>query len=87
MQASVHTFEEQTGAGSVLLDDGREVRFTADVFERSALLRLRPGQRVSVELTGAGRDDDGDAGGHGEGDGPAVRRIWIVGIGPGETIR
>lgn len=70
MQASVHTFDEDTGAGSVLLDGGREVPFAADVFARSALLRLRAGQRVSVEV----------------GDG-ALTRLWLVGIGPGETIR
>ncbi|GAA1889612.1 cold-shock protein [Lapillicoccus jejuensis] len=74
MQASVHTFDEETGAGSVLLDDGREARFGADVFARSALLRLRGGQRVSVELA------EGEAA-------ASVRRLWIVGIGPGETIR
>lgn len=79
VQASVHTFEEETGVGSVLLDDGREARFGADVFVRSALLRLRPGQRVSVELT------DGEPGDGGRG--VAVRRLWIVGIGPGEAIR
>ena len=51
MQASVHSFDEQTGAGSVLLDDGRRVSFAADVFAASGLRRLRSGQRLTVELS------------------------------------
>jgi 2-phospho-L-lactate guanylyltransferase len=70
MQASVHTFDEATGAGSALLDDGREVSFSAEVFGRSALRHLRPGQRVSIELT----------------DGATVERLWIVGIGDDQRI-
>jgi 2-phospho-L-lactate/phosphoenolpyruvate guanylyltransferase len=50
MQASVHTFDEDSGAGSVLLDDGREVRFSGAVFAASALRHLRTGQRLSVEV-------------------------------------
>jgi cold shock CspA family protein len=53
VQASVHSFDDQTGAGSVLLDDGRRVSFGADVFGASGLRRLRPGQRVTVELSGS----------------------------------
>ena len=52
MQASVHGFDEQTGFGSVLLDDGVERWFDGDVFFRSGLRHLRVGQRVSVELEG-----------------------------------
>jgi cold shock CspA family protein len=48
MQASVHRFDPATGAGSVLLDDGREVPFEPEVFEASGLRHVRPGQRVSV---------------------------------------
>jgi 2-phospho-L-lactate guanylyltransferase len=70
MQASVHTFDETTGAGSALLDDGREVRFTAEVFRASALRHLRVGQRLSVDL----------------GEGTTVDRLWIVGIGDDQTI-
>ncbi len=69
MQASIHTFDETTRAGSVLLDDGHEWAFAPEVFDRSALRHLRPGQRVSIE-----------------GAAPTVTRLWIVGIGPGETI-
>ncbi|SDO69688.1 2-phospho-L-lactate guanylyltransferase [Pedococcus dokdonensis] len=70
MQASVHTFDESTGAGSALLDDGREVHFSAAVFATSALRHLRVGQRLSVDL-GTGTDID---------------RMWIVGIGDDQTI-
>ncbi len=69
MQASVHRFDEETGEGSVLLDDGRERPFGRGAFEASGLRYLRVGQRLSVET-----DDD------------AVVRLWIVGIGEGQTI-
>ena len=52
MQASVHGFDEQTGFGSVLLDDGVERWFDGEVFFRSGLRHLRVGQRVSIELQG-----------------------------------
>ena len=71
MQASVHTFDETTGAGSALLDDGREVPFSAEVFGRSALRHVRPGQRVSIDLAD---------------DGVSVQRLWIVGIGDDQRI-
>jgi 2-phospho-L-lactate guanylyltransferase len=70
MQASVHTFDESTGAGSALLDDGREVSFSPAVFAASALRHLRVGQRLSVDL----------------GEGTTVDRLWIVGIGDDQTI-
>ena len=70
MQASVHTFDETTGAGSALLDDGREVSFSAEVFAASALRHLRVGQRLSIDL----------------GEGATVERVWIVGIGDDQTI-
>lgn len=70
MQASVHTVAED-GSGTALLDDGREVRFAAAVFERSGLRHLRPGQRVSIVL-------GGEPG--------VISRLWIVGIGDGERI-
>lgn len=71
MQASVHTYDEAAGDGSVLLDDGRKIAFSATVFAASGLRRTRVGQRVSVTL-----GDDG-----------TVTRLWIVGIGAGEPIR
>ncbi|HEY7720032.1 MAG TPA: 2-phospho-L-lactate guanylyltransferase [Pedococcus sp.] len=71
VQASVHTFDEESGSGTALLDDGREVSFAAEVFAASALRHLRPGQRVSIDL-------DPAAG--------AVTRLWIVGIGDDQRI-
>jgi cold shock CspA family protein len=51
MQASVHRYDDQNGSGSVLLDDGREIPFDAKVMDASGLRLLRPGQRVSIEMT------------------------------------
>ena len=70
MQASVHKYDDTSGSGSVLLDDGLEVPFDGIVMDASGLRLVRPGQRVSIEMTGS-----------------AVTRLWIVGIGDGETIR
>ncbi len=70
MQGSVHTFDETTGAGSALLDDGREVGFTGEVFAASALRRLRVGQRLSLDLSEERQ----------------VAKLWIVGIGDDQRI-
>jgi len=51
MQASVHRYEEDNGSGSVLLDDGREIPFDCAVMDASGLRLLRPGQRVSIEMS------------------------------------
>ncbi|MBM6404801.1 hypothetical protein JQN72_11155 [Phycicoccus sp. CSK15P-2] len=71
MQATIH---EPVGEhpGSALLDDGRRVEVPLDAVVDSGLLHLRSGQRVHVEL--------GD-------DGRVATRVWLSGIGPGETIR
>jgi 2-phospho-L-lactate guanylyltransferase len=55
MQATVATFDERTGAGSVLLDDGSEVSFPAEAFAASGLRLLRLGQRVRLDRDAAGR--------------------------------
>ncbi|MGL5911942.1 MAG: hypothetical protein ACRCZP_18200, partial [Phycicoccus sp.] len=60
------------GSGTALLDDGVSVTVSAAVAAASGLRQLRGGQRVSLEL-----DESGTA----------AIRVWIVGIGPGETIR
>lgn len=70
-QGSVHTYEPTTGAGSVLLDDGLEVGFSSEAFDAGGLRLLRVGQRVSLD-----QDEDG-----------TVTRVFIRGIGEGETIR
>ncbi|GAA4345296.1 cold-shock protein [Angustibacter luteus] len=51
MQGSVHEFDDATGAGSVLLDDGRRVPFPAEAFWGSGLRLLRPGQRLTVDVS------------------------------------
>jgi 2-phospho-L-lactate guanylyltransferase len=54
VQGTVATFDTLTGAGTVLLDDGTEVRFPADAFAASGLRLLRLGQRVRLDLDDAG---------------------------------
>jgi 2-phospho-L-lactate/phosphoenolpyruvate guanylyltransferase len=71
VQASIHRIEPD-GSGSALLDDGLEVLVPAGAAVSSGLRHLRVGQRVSVELDDAGR---------------VARRVWVVGIGPGEDVR
>lgn len=74
MQGSVHRFDVHTGAGSVLLDDGREVPMATTALNGSGLRHVRVGQRLTLTL-----DDD---------DAPTlVLRAWMVGIGDGELIR
>ncbi|MEO7422747.1 MAG: 2-phospho-L-lactate guanylyltransferase [Ornithinibacter sp.] len=70
MQATIHSMAED-GSGSALLDDGVEVALPAESAVSAGLRHLRVGQRVSIEL-----DEEGQR---------AVR-VWIVGIGPGESI-
>lgn len=54
MQGSVHRFDPQTGAGSVLLDDGAELPFDGEAFAHSGLRLLRVGQRLTLDAI----DDD-----------------------------
>ena len=51
MQASVHRYDDENGSGSVLLDDGREIPFDGKVMDASGLRLLRPGQRVSIQMS------------------------------------
>jgi cold shock CspA family protein len=55
MQGTVASFDENTGAGSVVLDDGTTVPFPADAFAASGLRLLRPGQRVGLVHNPSGR--------------------------------
>jgi 2-phospho-L-lactate guanylyltransferase len=55
MQGTVATFDERTGAGSVLLDDGAALAFPAEAFAASGLRLLRIGQRVRLDRDDAGR--------------------------------
>jgi cold shock CspA family protein len=75
MQATVHTYDPDAGGGAVILDTGKVVPFPAEALARSGLRLLRTGQRVSIETSG-----DPEA------EGTVVTRLWIRGIGPGETI-
>jgi 2-phospho-L-lactate guanylyltransferase len=51
MQGTVATFDEDTRAGTVLLDDGAELLFPAAAFDASGLRHLRLGQRVRIDRT------------------------------------
>ncbi|WP_298887892.1 hypothetical protein [uncultured Serinicoccus sp.] len=77
MQASVHTYDLDARTGEVLLDTGRVLPFPAAAVEASGLRHLRVGQRVCIEVA-EGADP--------ETAGATVSRVWIVGIGEGETI-
>ncbi|GII20706.1 cold-shock protein [Planosporangium mesophilum] len=54
MQATVATFDERTGSGTVLLDDGSEMAFPAEAFAASGLRLLRLGQRVRLDRDPSG---------------------------------
>jgi len=49
-QATVGSFDPQSGSGTVLLDDGTPLTFDADAFADSGFRLLRSGQRVQVLL-------------------------------------
>jgi cold shock CspA family protein len=54
MQATVSTYDGETGSGRVLLDDGVELPFGHEALTGSGLRLLRSGQRVRLETTGSG---------------------------------
>lgn len=54
MQATVSSFDPESHAGAVLLDDGIEVPFGPEAVAGSGLRLLRPGQRVRLQTTGEG---------------------------------
>ncbi|MFC7220928.1 hypothetical protein ACFQLX_22625 [Streptomyces polyrhachis] len=54
MQATAYTYDESTRRGSVLLDDGTPLPFDAPAFDAGGLRLLRPGQRVRIDVEGAG---------------------------------
>ena len=64
-QGTVKHFDEETRAGTVLLENQDELPITAEAFTASGLLQLRLGQRVRFEI-------DGGA------DSPRVRDLGIV---------
>lgn len=65
MQATVSRFDEVTGSGAVLLDDGRELRFERSALDGTGLRLLRPGQRVRLTT-------------HEDGERPVVTALQIL---------
>lgn len=65
MQGTIATFDPDTRSGKLLLDDGSELAFGSEAFDRSGLRLLRLGQRVTVEPDGTG----------------TIRRLVIPGVG------
>jgi cold shock CspA family protein len=53
VQATVYRYDPDSGAGSVLTDDGVVIPFGPEALRLSGLRHLRPGQRLSVELATA----------------------------------
>jgi 2-phospho-L-lactate guanylyltransferase len=56
VQATAHSFDPATRAGHVVTDDGELLPFDGRVFDESPLRLLRPGQRLTVTVTGTGKD-------------------------------
>ncbi len=54
MQATVTTFDGDTGEGTVVADDGRILTFDAAAFAAGGLRRLSRGQRVRVTQNPSG---------------------------------
>jgi hypothetical protein len=54
MQATSHSFDPDSRAGSVVTDDGVLLPFSGEVFDASPLRLLRPGQRLTVTVGGTG---------------------------------
>ena len=52
LAATAHEHDVTSRAGSVLLDDGRVLRYDAAAFDAGGLRLLRAGQRVRVRLDG-----------------------------------
>jgi 2-phospho-L-lactate guanylyltransferase len=67
VQGTVATFDAESHSGTLLLDDGRELAFPADAFDRSGLRLLRLGQRVVIHTDSAG----------------TVEQLRLPGIAPG----
>jgi hypothetical protein len=53
-QATVHAFDEATGSGSVVTDDGWVMPFSADAWRKNRIRTLRVGQRMRVVAGGEG---------------------------------
>lgn len=49
-QATVHTFDEHQGSGSVITDRGLVIAFDAEAWTAGPLRSMRPGQRVRIAV-------------------------------------
>ena len=49
-QATVHTFDQQQGSGSVITDQGLVIAFDAPAWSAGPLRTMRTGQRVRVAV-------------------------------------
>lgn len=58
VQATVASFDGPSRTGTALLDDGTEVTFPADAFDRSGLRLVRLGQRLRLVCDETGRVTD-----------------------------
>lgn len=56
VQATVRSFSAESRSGTVLTDDGTELPYGPDAFDRSGLRLLRFGQRVRITVGGRGPD-------------------------------
>jgi 2-phospho-L-lactate guanylyltransferase len=54
MQGTVSEFDPESRSGVVLLDDGSQVRFSAEAFAAGGLRLLRLGQRLRLERDNGG---------------------------------
>lgn len=52
-QATVRTWDEETGEVTAVRDDGTLLVIGPEAFLASPLLRLRPGQRIRLEMNGS----------------------------------
>ncbi len=52
-QGTIKEYEDETGTGSLLLEDGREVAIDATSIADEAIRTLRLGQRVKFDLVEA----------------------------------
>jgi cold shock CspA family protein len=50
MQGTVASFSPQSRSGTVFLDDGTELPFSADAFATSGMRLFRLGQRVKLKI-------------------------------------
>lgn len=49
MQATVETYQADSGGGTLLTDTGQRIEFAQSAVDNGKLLHVRPGQRVHVD--------------------------------------